>query len=80
MLPLETTLNVGSIIVETLLLILFVEEAPVTVTVVADCAKDFEAPPNSITATATTPTNQFFKLVANTDLFIIDRLNSDEEE
>jgi hypothetical protein len=25
-------------------------------------------------------TNQVFKLVANTDLFIIDRLNSDEEE
>ena len=55
-------------------------EVPPTVTVVALCANDLLTPPRSKTATATTPTNQFFKLVANTDLFIIDRLNSDVEE
>ena len=78
--PLAVTVNPGSTTVAVAFCMELTVVVPPTVTVEAVCAKDFEAPPNSITATATTPTNQFFKLVANTDLFIIDRLNSDEEE
>ena len=80
MVPLAVTVSPGSTTVATLLDMELTLVVPPTVTVVALCANDLLTPPRSKTATATTPTNQFFKLVANTDLFIIDRLNSDVEE
>jgi hypothetical protein len=48
--------------------------------VITFCARASIPETRTKKSAATTPTNQFFKLVANTDLFISDRLMSDEEE